>query len=157
MAQPTKTQPEQGKAAASVPNALDREQQRTDAACLLANEWRTGAIIKELCRKYGIHKRAAEKRLAEVIAEAREAGKATREEIRAESNRFYRELIRDAMSAKDRVAALRARERIDKLFGAEAPERHEHSGTLRLETADKFLASLPDDLRAASIASLPDE
>lgn len=46
---------------------------------------------------------------------------------------------------------------IAELTGADAPKRLEHSGTLRTEAADSFLAELPDDVRASVLAALPEE
>lgn len=126
---------------------------------LMAREDRAAVVREQLQRAYGISQRSAERRYAEAKARLLEAAQAKREDVLADALAQYRAVIRDAWRAKpvDRSAVLRAQERLDKVLGLEAAQKIEHSGTLRTEAADSFLAELPDDLRTSVLAALPEE
>lgn len=90
------------------------------AACLVSGLTK-GLIKKAVLDKYGLGYREVERLIKKAkTALLAESGKA-REELISEAYGFYRRIIQDSKSSvADR---LRARERIDQLFGLDAPKQ----------------------------------
>jgi len=123
------------------PKPTNRElADRVDFVARLMAKGRTKTEIHRATEeRYGVGWRTSDRYMARVRDDWGRHARSDVAAVRAESIQVYEEIMRDPKASAQ--ARIKARERIDLLFGADAPKRFEHSGPdgLPIPVAEKVV------------------
>lgn len=115
-----------GKKTGIKPTAKEHLKRVRQVADLLAQGWRTSQITEAICKEYGVHWNTVTNYLRQARELLLESEGKDRRQARGEAIGFYESIIRDpGASRRDKI---KARERLDEIYGIDAPRRLEHSG-----------------------------